>query len=115
MFNKVPGFNGPIFDYSAEATKATPARIEDEAEAEETTEYDPLNRHTKSKDKTPVTPDEELEGYRDDPTITKVVDRRWYERNKHIFPASVWEEYNPEKDFSNAQRKDTEGNAFFFS
>jgi protein FAM50 len=43
------------------------------------------------------------------------VDRRWYERNKHIFPASVWEEYTPEKDFTKAQRKDTEGNSFFFS
>jgi protein FAM50 len=109
----VPGFNGPIFDYSAEATKATPTRTEDEDE--ETTNYDPLNHHTKSKDKGSATPDEDLEGYNDDPTMTKVVDRRWYERNKHIFPASVWEEYNPEKDFSNTQRKDTEGNAFFFS
>lgn len=47
--------------------------------------------------------------------MTKVVDRRWYERNKHIFPASVWEEYTPEKDLSKVKRKDTEGNAFFFS
>lgn len=27
----------------------------------------------------------------------KVVDRHWYERNKHIFPASRWETYDPEK------------------
>jgi len=26
-----------------------------------------------------------------------VVERRWYERNKHIFPASRWEVYDPEK------------------
>ena len=23
--------------------------------------------------------------------------RNWYERNKHIFPASRWEPYDPEK------------------
>ena len=27
----------------------------------------------------------------------KVVLRSWYERNKHIFPASRWEPYDPEK------------------
>lgn len=25
----------------------------------------------------------------------KVAERRWYERNKHIFPASRWEVYDP--------------------
>lgn len=25
----------------------------------------------------------------------KVVDRRWFEKNKHIFPASRWELYDP--------------------
>lgn len=25
----------------------------------------------------------------------KIVERRWYERNKHIFPASRWEVYDP--------------------
>ena len=29
----------------------------------------------------------------------KVVDRRWYARNKHIFPASRWEKFDPEKHF----------------
>ena len=29
----------------------------------------------------------------------KVVQRYWYERNKHIFPASRWELYNPTKDY----------------
>lgn len=81
----------------------------------ESGDYDPLARQDASKDKSKAIPDEELEGYGDDATITKVVDRRWYERNKHIFPASVWEEYHPEKNFSKEQRKDTEGNAFFFS
>ena len=59
--------------------------------------------------------DESLEGARDDPNMTKVVDRRWYERNKHIFPASVWEEFDPEKDYSTAIRRDAGGNAFFFT
>merc|ERR1712224_354321 len=27
----------------------------------------------------------------------KVVERHWYEKNKHIFPASRWEEYDPNK------------------
>lgn len=29
----------------------------------------------------------------------KVVERRWYERNKHIFPASRWELYDPAKEY----------------
>lgn len=55
-----------------------------------------------------------LEGGSDDPNFTKVVDRRWYERNKHIFPASVWEEFDPGKDYTKGKRRDAEGNAFFF-
>eukprot|EP00934_Nitzschia_sp_Nitz4_P000128 Nitzschia sp. Nitz4//scaffold16_size188269//4951//5967//NITZ4_001762-RA/size188269-processed-gene-0.2-mRNA-1//1//CDS//3329538428//128//frame0 len=29
----------------------------------------------------------------------KVVERSWYERNKHIFPASRWEIFDPAKDY----------------
>ena len=29
----------------------------------------------------------------------KVVERRWYERNKHIFPASRWEVFDPNADY----------------
>ena len=60
---------------------------------------------------------EKLEGSDSDPTYTKVVDRRWYEKNKHIFPASTWKEFKVGKDFEEGakQRKDAEGNAFFFS
>lgn len=112
LFNKVAGFNGLIFDYSAQTTKATPVAAEGE---EDPANFNPLDRPDKAKDKSSAFPDEELEGFSDDPTLTKVVDRRWFERNKHIFPASVWEEYNPEKNLSKAQRKDTEGNSFFFS
>ncbi|CAJ0927822.1 16077_t:CDS:2 [Entrophospora sp. SA101] len=28
-----------------------------------------------------------------------VVERNWYEKNKHIFPASRWEIYDPEKNY----------------
>ncbi|UKZ80394.1 hypothetical protein TrVFT333_008153 [Trichoderma virens FT-333] len=56
-----------------------------------------------------------LEGFGEDPTLTKVVDRRWYERHKHIYPASTWQEFDPEMDYSTQIRKDTGGNTFFFS
>ncbi|CAN8102026.1 unnamed protein product [Discula destructiva] len=56
-----------------------------------------------------------LEGANEDPTFTKVVDRRWYERNKHIYPASMWQEFDPEKDYTSEIRRDTGGNTFFFS
>jgi protein FAM50 len=29
----------------------------------------------------------------------KVVERHWYDRNKHIFPASRWEVYDPERKY----------------
>ncbi|KAI1383714.1 XAP5-domain-containing protein [Hypoxylon trugodes] len=57
----------------------------------------------------------ELEGASDDPAFTKVVDRRWYERNKHIYPASVWQEFDPEKDYQKEVRRDLGGNTFFYS
>eukprot|EP00184_Porphyridium_aerugineum_P002277 CAMPEP_0184697464 /NCGR_PEP_ID=MMETSP0313-20130426/4428_1 /TAXON_ID=2792 /ORGANISM="Porphyridium aerugineum, Strain SAG 1380-2" /LENGTH=341 /DNA_ID=CAMNT_0027156271 /DNA_START=35 /DNA_END=1060 /DNA_ORIENTATION=+ len=37
---------------------------------------------------------------KEDSHSAKVVERRWYERNKHIFPASRWELYDPEKTYS---------------
>lgn len=60
---------------------------------------------------------EQLEGGDKDPTTTKVVDRRWYERNKHIFPASLWREYEPGGEFEEKMRttrRDASGNTFFF-
>jgi protein FAM50 len=56
-----------------------------------------------------------LEGANDDPRLTKVVDRRWYQRNKHIYPASTWQDFDAEKDYSAEVRRDAGGNAFFFS
>jgi protein FAM50 len=61
---------------------------------------------------------DDLEGKDADPSLTKVIDRRWYERNKHIFPASLWKEYEAGKGFEEKlaqSRRDAEGNAFFFS
>jgi len=98
-----PG-NRRLFDYSAEAPSAK----------EVDTPSNPISVPSKNgaKDLTDLTT---LEGTTDDPTYTKVVDRRWYERNKHIYPASVWQEFDPEKDYQNEVRRDTGGNTFFFA
>ena len=45
--------------------------------------------------------------------MTRVVDHRWYGRNKHIFPASMWTEFDPNTDYTNMARQDIGGNAFF--
>lgn len=37
---------------------------------------------------------------KDESHAGKVVQRSWYEKNKHIFPASRWEVFDPEKDVS---------------
>ncbi|EOD48329.1 putative xap5 domain protein [Neofusicoccum parvum UCRNP2] len=113
MVNKAIGFTGPIFGYSAQPTSATPLPSQDEDIDPAT--FNPLERQEKKKDKGVTEEDASLEGYNDDPAVTKVVDRRWYERNKHIFPASIWEEFDPSKDYSKGIRKDAQGNSFFFS
>jgi len=114
MVNKTVGFNGQLFHHSAQPTQATPLSAA-ATPSEFVATYDPLARPDRTKDSISTTADQDLEGYDDDPTSTKVVDRRWYERNKHIFPASTWEEFDPSKDYTTGVRKDTEGNAFFFS
>jgi protein FAM50 len=59
--------------------------------------------------------DGHVEGSGDDPTYTKIVDRRWYEKNKHIFPASTWREYRVGEEGSRGgTRGDGDGNRFFF-
>ncbi|KAL4741150.1 XAP5, circadian clock regulator-domain-containing protein [Aspergillus similis] len=95
--NSVPSFSsagGLLFDYSNKPPPPPPTD-------------DPLHRPS----------NEELEGSDKDPTLTKVVDRRWYERNKHIFPASLWREYEPGPEFEEKMRttrRDASGNTFFF-
>ncbi|OIW32284.1 hypothetical protein CONLIGDRAFT_571469 [Coniochaeta ligniaria NRRL 30616] len=98
-----PG-NRRLFDYSAEAPLVK--------EVDKPT--DPISMPSKSGGKD-LTDLNTLEGTTDDPTFTKVVDRRWYERNKHIYPASVWQDFDPEKDYQNEIRRDTGGNTFFFA
>ncbi|KAI0831252.1 XAP5-domain-containing protein [Trametes gibbosa] len=36
---------------------------------------------------------------KDESHAGKVVERSWYQRNKHIFPASRWEVYDPDKKY----------------
>lgn len=36
---------------------------------------------------------------KEDAHASKVVERRWYEKNRHIFPASRWEVYDPAKKY----------------
>ncbi|KAF7716757.1 XAP5 protein [Penicillium ucsense] len=96
--NRVPSYTrtgGLLFNYS---DKPIPAQRKDE---------DPMYR--------PI--EQELEGADNDASDTKVVDRRWYERNKHIFPASLWNEFEPGKEFEEkmtSTRRDALGNTFFF-
>lgn len=92
----MPSFSrsgGLLFDYSDKP----PANASD----------DPLHRPA----------DDQLEGADKESTETKVVDRRWYEKNKHIYPASLWNEYEPGKEFEEkmtSTRRDASGNTFFF-
>ncbi|KAK9419356.1 putative XAP5, circadian clock regulator-domain-containing protein [Seiridium unicorne] len=105
IMNKTTGPNDKrLFDYTNEA----PPKKTDN------TPIDPLStaasRAAKAAEET-----SKLEGASDDPTYTKVVDRRWYERNKHIYPASVWQEFDAEKDYRQEVRRDLGGNTFFYS
>ena len=98
IVNKVPSFSragGLLFDYSSSPPPAT--------SPEENLLTRPSN--------------DNLEGGDKDPTLTRVVNRRWYERNKHIYPASLWCEYEPGKEFEEKMmttRRDAKGNVFFF-
>ena len=112
IINKYKGFKGEVvFDFSDRPTAATPEVLDDE---EQPAGYNPPYKSDK-KNAHPSTPDDEIEGYNDDPKFTRVVDSRWYQKNKHIFPASTWVEYDANKDFSKFQRTDASGNAFFVS
>ncbi|KAI1288868.1 XAP5-domain-containing protein [Xylaria venustula] len=96
IMNKTLGPNGSIlFDYATEASTSAPKQGLSSAQMQ-----DPVDSH---------------EGASDDPTMTRVVDRRWYERNKHIYPASMWQDFDPEKDYQKEVRRDPGGNTFFYS
>ena len=131
LVNRAGGYNQqPIFAYSAEPTAATPPQLllstsQESSKATtpqpETTASSSAHLSTASTRKQVAAalpaalPDASLEGYLDDPSLTKVVDRRWYERNKHIYLASLWEDFDPARDYSKGVRKDGEGNALFYS
>jgi len=105
-----------LFDYAS--TIAPPSTLDSGASSPAPDDSDPVSIPSKEKrvNNGQVTAaDRNLEGVNDDHNFTKVVDRRWYERNKHIFPASVWEEFDATKNYTKDVRKDAEGNAFFFS
>ncbi|MCJ1314149.1 hypothetical protein MMC25_007829 [Agyrium rufum] len=117
IINKTLGHGSvPLFPYSAQAPMA---KTSDSRSGTRSPSPALLSRpipKAKRPNPTVITEeDKELEGYDFDPNTTKVVDRRWYERNKHIFPASVWEEFDPTKDYTKALRRDAEGNTYFFS
>lgn len=111
--NKTLGPNDTIlFDYSAEAPETPPDGTNLEPQ-DPGTQYQPLST---AATKAAALPDvQSLEGASDDPSWTKVVDRRWYERSKHIYPASTWREFDPEKDYRQEVRRDLGGNTFFYS
>ncbi|KLU82430.1 XAP5 domain-containing protein [Magnaporthiopsis poae ATCC 64411] len=101
-----PG-NRPLFNYSVEAP---PKKEEGGTEAGA-----PGGLLHRAGEQERAAQIQALEGAQDDPNMTKVVDRRWYERNKHIYPASIWQEYEPDKDYSKEVSRDQGGNTFFYS
>ncbi|KAI0131798.1 XAP5, circadian clock regulator-domain-containing protein [Xylariales sp. AK1849] len=106
IMNKTMGPNNTLlFDYSNEVPRPR------EADA---APVDPLSTAASRAAKA-LEDMAKLEGASDDTTFTKVVDRRWYERNKHIYPASVWQEFDPERDYQKEVRRDLGGNTFFYS
>lgn len=116
ILNKTVGPGGRrLFAYSSEPP---PMSAEEEDGEIDLDTYNPLSKPGENKKavvEQQQVPTEDLEGADADPSFTKVVDRRWYEKNKHIYPASIWQEFDPEKDYANAIKKDAGGNTFFFS
>jgi protein FAM50 len=102
-----------LFDYSSEPPES--AKLVTSSEPVNLDNYNPLSLPSKDGPSNESAAKVELEGTNEDPTYTKVVDRRWYERNKHIFPASVWQEFDSDKDYQTEVKRDAGGNAFFFS
>ncbi|KAI1270988.1 XAP5-domain-containing protein [Xylaria sp. FL0933] len=110
IMNKTLGPNGSIlFNYDAEASTLRPEHPRSSGHQI----LPPIDSSLSATSK--QTPVDSLEGASDDPTVTRVVDRRWYERNKHIYPASMWQDFDPEKDYQKEVRRDPGGNTFFYS
>lgn len=113
LVNKSLGPGGePIFRYTADAPTESSEMPDVEKVASGGLSTAASRAAAAKAAEIPVT---SLEGADEDPTETKVVDRRWYEKNKHIYPASTWQEFDAEKDYKTEVRKDAGGNTFFFS
>ncbi|CAJ2512447.1 Uu.00g054620.m01.CDS01 [Anthostomella pinea] len=116
IMNKTVGPTGQLlFEYSAEIPKPRdpePPNNNPDNDPDNDQEDRPTARPTSTQRQPDVA---SLEGATGDPAFTKVVDRRWYERNKHIYPASVWQDFDPEKDYQSEVRRDLGGNTFFYS
>ncbi|XXG95144.1 cleavage polyadenylation factor subunit fip1 [Hypoxylon texense] len=108
IMNKTVGPAGKLlFDYASEVPNPAASHSPEDAQSETAPQ---VLKSTRTQ------PDvNDLEGASDDPAFTKVVDRRWYERNKHIYPASVWQEFDPDRDYQKEVRRDLGGNTFFYS
>ena len=109
LVNRTEGPNGLLFDYPSplEAGGGANANINT---TNQTTNSGTTGANGAGADKDKPT----LIIGTEDGSMTKVVDRRWYERNKHIFPASVWTNFDPAKDYKGMVRRDRDNNAFFF-
>lgn len=116
ILNRTVGYHGLLFSLSSEPTPATPSQLLSTTDESTPPRSEPAPATAGlSHPSNPVVVDGDLEGFPDDPAFTKVVDRRWYERNKHIYPASAWEDFDPQRDYSQGGRKDREGNQMFFA
>jgi len=111
MINMSQSYNGALFGHSADVTSASPESLDCEGikgglSLPDTKAIGDQKAQT-------VIPLSDLEGWHELSSMTKVVNRIWYEKNKHIYPYSAWEIYDPEKDYTTAVRRDAQGNAFF--
>ncbi|RPB23847.1 XAP5-domain-containing protein [Terfezia boudieri ATCC MYA-4762] len=104
LVNRTEGPNGLLFDY--------PSPLENANTIATTTNTSTTSANGTAADKDKDKPT--LIIGTEEGSMTKVVDRRWYERNKHIFPASVWTNFDPAKDYKGMVRRDRDNNAFFF-
>ncbi|KAF8436750.1 XAP5, circadian clock regulator-domain-containing protein [Terfezia claveryi] len=104
LVNRTEGPNGLLFDYPSPLENANTNATTSN------TSTTSANGTAGDKDKDKPT----LIIGTEEGSMTKVVDRRWYERNKHIFPASVWTNFDPAKDYKGMVRRDRDNNAFFF-
>ncbi|KAK9367099.1 XAP5, circadian clock regulator-domain-containing protein [Lipomyces kononenkoae] len=59
--------------------------------------------------KTKAGPLFDFENPNEDIKRTKVVHRTWYEKNKHIYPASIWQEFDPDVDYTKLVLRDSQG------